>query len=52
MHVVAVDWIRSFPLTEAKWSQGLFANQNIVCKLRDLKTLDFLKHDFAISDTQ
>ncbi|MGO9684091.1 MAG: hypothetical protein ACLPTZ_16170 [Beijerinckiaceae bacterium] len=51
-YVVGVDWIRSFSLTEAKWSQGLFANQNIVCKLRDPKTLEFLKHDFAISDTQ
>ncbi len=51
-YVVRVDWIRSFPLTEAKWSQSLFANQNIVRKLRDPKTLEFLKHHFAISDTQ
>jgi Endonuclease NucS len=49
-YAVAVDWIRSVPLSEAKWSQGLFANQNIVCKLRDPKTLEFLKHEFGVDN--
>ena len=29
--------------------QGLFANQNIVCKLRDPRTIDFLKEKFGIA---
>jgi len=46
--VVGVDWIKAVPNDEAKWADGLFANQNVVCKLRDLKTLDFLKEHFGV----
>jgi hypothetical protein len=27
----------------------MFANQNVVCKLRDPKTIEFLKQQFGIS---
>ncbi|MGH6715598.1 MAG: hypothetical protein ACREDC_05330 [Bradyrhizobium sp.] len=49
-YAVGVDWIRSVPVSEARWSPGLFANPNIVCKLRDPETLEFLKQEFGISD--
>jgi Endonuclease NucS len=48
-HVVGVDWIKTVPLAEAKRFDGIFANQNIVCKLRDPKTIDFLRDQFGVS---
>jgi hypothetical protein len=50
-YTVSVDWIRTVPVAEAKWLPGLFANQNIVCKLRDRKTLEFLRDQFGITET-
>lgn len=47
-HTVGVRWIEAVPVAEAKWTEGLFANQNIVCKLRDPKTVDFLKDMFGV----
>ncbi|NQT55696.1 MAG: hypothetical protein HQ551_05670 [Desulfobacteraceae bacterium] len=48
---VGVSWIKTFPIEEHKYFKGLFANQNIVCKLRDEKTVDFLIKEFGISDS-
>ena len=48
-YVVGVDWIKTVPVAEAKWSSGLFANQNIVCKLRDPKTIEFLRDKFGVT---
>lgn len=47
-YLVGVNWISTVPVAEAKWFEGLFANQNIVCKLRDEKTLNFLREKFGI----
>jgi hypothetical protein len=49
-YVVGVDWKKTFPLIEAKTFQGVFANQNIVCKLRDPATVQFLKTNFDVKD--
>jgi hypothetical protein len=46
--VVGVKWRRTFPREQAKTVTGLFANQNIVCKLRDQRTLDFLRREFNV----
>jgi hypothetical protein len=46
-YVVGVDWKKTVPISEAKTFDGAFANQNIVCKLRDPKTLEFLKGEFG-----
>ena len=48
-HVVGVDWIKTVPIADAKRFDGMFANQNIVCKLRDPKTIDFLRDQFGVS---
>jgi hypothetical protein len=40
---VGVRWIKTFPKNEAKTFPGVFANQNVVCKLRDQQTLLFVK---------
>jgi len=44
---VGVEWLKTFPRDEAKTFKGIFANQNIVCKLRDPKTIDFLRSQFG-----
>lgn len=44
--VVAIDWKKTFPREEAKTFLGVFANQNIVCKLRHPATMEFLQREF------
>jgi len=46
-YVVPIEWKRTYPLDGAKTFPGAFANQNIVCRLRDQATLDFLKENFG-----
>jgi hypothetical protein len=46
-HVVLVRWEKTLPLNEAVTFTGAFANQNVVCKLRDQATLDFLSQTFG-----
>jgi hypothetical protein len=48
-HVVGVDWIKKVPIAEAKKFDGIFSNPNIVCKLRDPKTIDYLRDQFGVS---
>jgi len=48
-HLVGVDWIKAVPVDEAKRFDGMFANQNIVCKLRDPKTIEFLREQFGVA---
>jgi hypothetical protein len=45
-----VRWIRTVPEAKAKWFVGAFANQNVVCKIRDENTAKFLKGEFAVED--
>lgn len=47
-YVVGVEWEKTFEPAEAKWFKGAFANQNIVCKLRDQATVDFLLREFSV----
>jgi len=46
---VGVRWLTEVPREQAKTFKGIFANQNIVCKLRDPKTLEFLRSEFAVA---
>ena len=46
-YFVGVDWKKTLPISEAQTFLGVFANQNIVCKLRDPATLDFLGNIFG-----
>jgi Endonuclease NucS len=48
-YVVGVDWKKTVPIAQAKRFDGAFANQNIVCKLRDPKTIDYLRDQFGIA---
>ncbi len=47
---VRVNWIKTFDRDQAKSFKGVFANQNIVCKLRHRETLDFLKEQFGVKE--
>jgi hypothetical protein len=43
-----VTWIKTFSKEQAKWLSNGFANQNVVCKLRDMRTFDFLVKEFDV----
>ncbi|XAM01595.1 endonuclease NucS [Phycisphaeraceae bacterium D3-23] len=51
-YVVGVRWINTFARPDAKTFTGVFANQNIVCKLRDPATISFLRKEFGINDLE
>lgn len=48
--VVGVNWIKAFPREQAKAFKGVFANQNVVCKLRHEQTVQFLENEFGLSE--
>lgn len=49
-YVVGVDWKTTVDRRNAKTFSGIFANQNVVCKIYDQETADFLKREFGVSD--
>lgn len=49
-YVVGVDWRKTVDRRNAKTFAGIFANQNVVCKIYDQETADFLRKEFEVSD--
>ncbi|WP_193187392.1 PDDEXK family nuclease [Nisaea sediminum] len=49
-YVVGVEWKKTVPIADAKTFSGVFANQNVVCKLTHPATLDFLATEFGSVD--
>jgi len=49
--VVGVRWIKTFDREEAKTFSGVFAGRLVVCRLRDAKTLRYLRKKFNIADS-
>lgn len=47
-YAVGVEWKKHFQLSEAKTFKGVFANQNVVCKLTDAATVAFVREEFQI----
>lgn len=43
---VGVKWLRTFTRDQARTFKGVFANPNIVCKLRDPRTLEYVLAEF------
>lgn len=43
-----INWLKTFDEDDAKWFKGAFANQNVVCKLRDQSTFEFLVDNFEV----
>lgn len=48
-YVVSVEWIKTVSKEDSRKFKGVFANQNIVCKLRHTETVEFLKREFEVS---
>lgn len=51
-YIVPVQWIETVPLDDAVWRQGMFANQNSACKLRNQFTIDELTREFKLTDQE
>ncbi len=49
-YAVGVQWKKHFELAAAKTFKGVFANQNVVCKLSDPATVRFVREAFQIAD--
>jgi hypothetical protein len=49
-YAVGIEWKKHFPLLEAKTFRGVFANQNVVCKLSDEATVRFVREQFGRSE--
>ena len=49
-YAVAVDWQKTVIIDLARIFKGATANQNIVCKLCDQATVDFLLKKFDVDD--
>lgn len=47
-----VDWHKTFSEDHAKWFPGAFANQNVVCKIRDANTAKYLEDEFDVARNQ
>lgn len=47
-YIVRVSWDKTFPTEQAFRESGMFANQNVVCKLRNKFTLDRLTERFSL----
>lgn len=49
-YVVPVDWQSTKPREQAFWKQGMFANQNSACRLRNQFTIEQLSAFFGLED--
>lgn len=48
-YVVAVDWKNTVDLVEARKYAGIFAIQQVTCKIYDAKTAEYLSKEFAVA---
>jgi hypothetical protein len=51
-YVVGVNWIKTFDRSEAKTFPGIFANQNVVCKIYQADTARYLEEQFGVTAAQ
>jgi hypothetical protein len=45
--IVPVQWLKAVEREEARTFKGIFANPNIVCKIRNRETAEFLRREFG-----
>jgi hypothetical protein len=45
---VGINWFKSLPRENAITQSGIFANQNVVCKLKHQPTIDFLTPHYSL----
>jgi hypothetical protein len=46
---VRVKWLKTFPREQARTFNGVFANQNVTCKLRHPETVAFVEKEFDVA---
>lgn len=46
--LVRVNWLKIYKQEDAQWFKGAFANQNVVCRLREPNTFKFLVDKFGV----
>jgi len=49
-YLVAVDWLKTLDPSDAYWESGMFANQNIACRLTKRDTLRKLYRRFGVAE--
>ena len=47
-YVVGVNWKRTLDLNDARKYPGIFANQAVVCKIKDAATVEYLRQQFGL----
>ncbi|MES9831165.1 MAG: hypothetical protein ABW139_02895 [Candidatus Thiodiazotropha sp. DIVDIV] len=50
--LVRVNWLKTYPEEQGQWFKGAFANQNVVCKLRDQNTFKYLTEKFNVDTSE
>ena len=50
-YLARVRWIDVRPREQAVWEKGMFANQNVVAKLRQQFTLQRLREAFTVDES-
>lgn len=51
-YVVGIEWKSTFSTSQSKTFKGIFANQNIVCKIYQQETADFLTDAFGVQNQE
>ncbi|CUK00970.1 hypothetical protein PH7735_02395 [Shimia thalassica] len=49
-YVVGVEWKSTVDINNAHTFSGIFSNQNVVCKIRQQETVDFLVEQFGVGE--
>ncbi len=49
-YLVRIEWIKTFPRTQAYWEKGFFASQHTACRLRNSFTIQKLSQHFELED--
>jgi hypothetical protein len=49
-YIVGIDWKATVAPADAKTFKGIFTYRNVVCRLRDEGTLEFLKREFDVQE--
>lgn len=51
-YTVGVEWQKTVGTEDARTFSGIFSNQNVVCKIRQQETVDYLKEQFGVREEQ
>ncbi|HWN66915.1 MAG TPA: serine/threonine-protein kinase, partial [Haliangium sp.] len=49
-YIVGIDWKATVKPADAKTFKGVFTYRNVVCRLREKETIEFLKREFGVQE--